>query len=442
MKKLLTRVFTLTALMLIAVVAVGLVTGAFGFLAIGGSVLASVITGNVTDTETMRNDPNAPNLILSDIDKDISDIAPYLAPLDTILRRSTSTRKVNSWDVRFYEADTISVQDVAVSQDAAASNKIRNLVVSNIDMWRKGDEVFIPTMTGTITSEPLSLYVSTIDKSTSKLGLYAINTTDNICPVIAPTTKVYRSAPAFDEETNSCDPYGQVPEDQFNYCQKFMAMIKQTRFSQEQLKEVQWTLQNVQQKALFDLRRTMEFSAINGVGSKFVDPTTKRYVYKTNGLMRYITNIIEYDTNDNFNKFFTEWGRKVFDGNNGSETRHMFAGSEFMERLANSSQAEKQMAAGSSPVEVFGVKFKRMETVFGDINIYHHQGLREMGMSDHAIILDLPSVQRRVRKEMAMEDLPGIRESGQGDVDAKTLSETSCLILKNAPAHAIIRGAQ
>lgn len=117
----------------------------------------------------------------------------------------------------------------------------------------------------------------------------------------------------------------------------------------------------------------------------------------------------------------------------------MFAGSDFMTRLANSTQAQKQLNANSSPEVILGIKFKRMETVFGDFMIYHHQGLREMGLSDHAIIIDQPNLQRRVRKEMTMEDLPGIRESGGGDVDAKTLTETSCLILKNAPAHAIIK---
>lgn len=439
MKKMLQRASMLTLLIVIGMVAVGLVASLFIPVALGATSIATIAVGNTTDTDTMRNDPNAPNLILDDIDKDIADIAPYLAPVDTFTRRATSTRKVRAWKVRFYEADTISVEDVVESQDAASSNKIRNLKVANIDMWRVGDEVQIPTMSGALSSQPLSLYVSTVDRTTSKLGLYAINTTDNVCPVITASTKIYRFAPAFDEEANSCEPYGQVPEDQFNYCQKFMAMVKQTRFSQEQLKEVQWNLQNVEQKALFDLRRTMEFSFINGVGSEFVDPTRKRTVYKTNGIMRYITNIIEYSDTDNFNLFFTEWGKKVFDGNNGSEQRIMFAGSDFMTRLANSTQAQKQLNANSSPVEILGVKFKRIETVFGDFMIYHHQGLREMGLSDHAIIIDQPNLQRRVLKEMTMEDLPGIRESGGGDVDAKTLTETSCLILKNAPAHAIIR---
>jgi len=119
MKKMLQRASMLTLLFVIGLVAVGLVASLFGIVAIGATSLATIEVGATTDTDLMKNDPNAPNLIVDDIDKDIADIAPYLAPIDTFTRRATSTRKVSAWKVRFYEADTISVEDVAESQDLA-----------------------------------------------------------------------------------------------------------------------------------------------------------------------------------------------------------------------------------------------------------------------------------------------------------------------------------
>lgn len=403
-----------------------------------GGGLAVMAMGATTDTETMRDAEGAENLVLDSVDSEIADIAPYLAPLDTILRKAGSSKQVNSWVTRFYQADTLPVEDSVTGQDAAGSNKVRNITVANIDMWRLEDSVVIPSILA-IDNQPLNCQVCVIDRTTDKLGLFAINTVDNDCPVIPNGTVIYNDGMAFDEVANSCEPFGQVPEDRENYLQKYMVQVEQSNLSKEQEMEVTWTLQNVEQKALFDLRRKIEFNTIRGVKAKFTHPVRKKTVYKSGGVLSFIENVIDYHDTDDFEDLFTEWGRKIFDGNNGSQTRYMFAGSKFMEKLAKVSTVQKQLDASNTTEVIHGITFSKIETVFGVLAIMHHQGLREMGLSDNAIVLDMDNIERRVRRQMSWDNLEGIKASGGGDVTARTLTEISCVVTKNAPSHAYIR---
>ena len=143
MKKNTRSMLTIMSVFVLLAVAIGYALG-YDLSALfigGGSTLAmGAVVGEVTTTQTMGSDPNAPEFILDDVDSDIADIAPYLAPLDTVMRKIGS-KPVEAWEVRFYEADTLPVEDTAGAvQDAPSPNGIRGLLVSNPDMWRLNDK--------------------------------------------------------------------------------------------------------------------------------------------------------------------------------------------------------------------------------------------------------------------------------------------------------------
>ena len=82
----------------------------------------------------------------------------------------------------------------------------------------------------------------------------------------------------------------------------------------------------------------------------------------------------------------------------------------------------------------FTIKFKVIETNFGTLHLVHDESLDEMGFTNNGLIFD-PNYMRKISiHELKTYDLD-LRKSGESDVDARTISEISGLILQNPDAH-------
>ena len=97
----------------------------------------------------------------------------------------------------------------------------------------------------------------------------------------------------------------------------------------------------------------------------------------------------------------------------------------------------KQIEAKSTEV-VYGIRFNKIETNHGVLLFKRHPLLALAGWSERGIVLDLNYIEKHTFKPMATRKL-SLKESGQRNVDAVVIEETTGLILRYPDTHAIIK---
>jgi hypothetical protein len=123
----------------------------------------------------------------------------------------------------------------------------------------------------------------------------------------------------------------------------------------------------------------------------------------------------------------------AFTGGNGSKKKYFLVGSGLMTQLSLIRYAENQKPADKTHVR-YGITFKEITTNFGTLYVVHDETFDRAGMRESGLIFD-PSLLRKYSiYDMKATDFD-LRKSGERDVDARTISEISGLVLQNPEAH-------
>jgi hypothetical protein len=260
----------------------------------------------------------------------------------------------------------------------------------------------------------------------------------HIVPTIPLSTELVRLGNAKNELDAQTSQYNVWPEKSSNFCQTHMCQIEEGVFEALHKKEVPWGMTDFRAQAIYDMRRSMELTALVGQKDKFIDPIGNDQKYTSGGLTRYIDKYLEYDPQaDITNDMFDGWGGDLFDGNSGSESRIAFVGKGLMKKLAGVSTIQKQLEAKSSEV-VFGIRFNKVETNYGILYLRHHTLLNDIGYLNGGIVLDINNIEKHVFEAMGTREVD-LLGSGQRKTKAYVVEETFCLALRYPDTHAIIR---
>ena len=412
------------------------------------AITGAPVIGDPVSVEGVKT--GSPDLDRDYVSKKITEMRPAATPLDTIMRRIGNQVSIKSFRSDYYAVDTRPLSDTVTSQYTTNNEVAGNLVVDNISMWAADDTILVKGVTG---SDGLELMVFVISKtiSTSTLVIQPLNgnlgtgahAEDMILPTIAADTVLVRCGSCKHELDAQTTPYAIIPVKDYNYMQIFMAQVEESTFQKIHEKEVDWNFSDYEAQNIYDMRATMELSYLFGVRQKFSDNTNAKERYTTGGLYRFITKSLEYGlggadrTIDNAT--FVDWGKEIFTGNSGSDTRLLFGGDGLMANLSKVDTVIKQLESKSTEVK-WGLTFKSIETNFGRLLFYHHPLFTEAGWGDNGLVLDMNYIEKHTFKPMATRRL-SLKESGQRNVDAVVIEETSGLICRYPDCHAIISPA-
>lgn len=443
-------VFVLAAMALPAVA--GLVPESLSSVLLGGggvtfamaTAAAQAVETTVTTTEVGTA---SPNLLRPEISQLITKIRPDVFPMDTILREVGNVGKCDSREYKFYSTDVRGVQDQLTGDVAQADTDTTVVPVQNAHIWLVDDVMFFPGVTNN-SNEPIRAQV--LAKAASNLTVSALNGVGaggagagNYMPALTTGDKITRIGNAKDEIAAQNTPYANMPTDTYNYVQIFMCQVEESFVNLQHNKEVEYNINDYRTDAIYDMRRQGELTMLFGYPKKdFYDSVAATRKDFAGGARHFITKSIDYVYGTaGSNADFNSWARQIFTGNNGSYKRVLFAGNGLVEWLMNIPVVEKQLQANKSEV-VAGIKFKLIETYFGDILVRRHQGFDDVdGYTYNGLVLDLENVERRFREITNSEKLE-LDKTGQRRVNAYRIVESWTMAFRNPDTHAWIEGSQ
>ncbi len=465
-------------LLLLAVVLVAIVATLFDGAAIAGTIVAFAVIGvPSTSTVTVANsEMSSPDLTREDISSSVTMMMPSRTPLDTIIRNLKHNKKCESQKIGYYQAsykpiyDTFDSSAVGDGSSGAASassytytsgNGAVTLYVkiSNPDIWRAHDTFVLRDLTlpgkkgesalGDTTTHIDDVMFYVVSKSGNVLEVIAVGgvrgkkggalASKFVIPNFIASNEIIRMGQAKSELSISTEPFAIYPEISWQYCQNFMAQIEESTFHRLTKKDVAWGFTNFETVNILSMKMEMELSMLFGQEGEYT--AGNDHTYFTRGITRDIEKVVEYGkgagdrtiTKENYNN----WLKEVFDGNNGSTNRVLFAGSGLLKSLSMIDEFDKTLTSVSKDVTL-GVDVRKIHTYFGTLDVVLAPLFREAGWEDHGLILDLEHVVKHEFVPMSITNLD-LKSSGTKNADAKVIQEVSALTMCYPDCHCIIK---
>lgn len=421
---------------------------------------------------TYGSDNNSPELNREDISASVTQMLPSRTPMDTIMRNLKRSQKAMSQKIGYYQASYKPICDaldstatgVGTTSAAPASAFSTNptteasflyVKILNADMWRNNDTLLMRNLTlagkkgdavngGVGTHiEDVMFYVAEKSENILKLiaigGLRSKTTGKFVIPNFPATTVLVRMGQAKSELDITTDPFAIYPTLSWQYCQNFMAQIEESTFQKLTQKEASWGFSNFEAVNIMSMKMEMELSMLFGSEGEYI--TGNNRTYFTRGITRDIENTLTYGTGsgnltitkDDYNT----WLKEVFDGNNGSTNRVLFAGSGLIKSLSLVDEFTRSISSVEKDA-VLGVDVRKINTYFGTLDVVLAPLFREAGWENNGLILDLEHVTKHEFVPMSVTNLD-LKSSGTRNADARVIQEVSALTLRHPDCHAIIK---
>lgn len=425
----------------------------------------SVVTGGAATLETTA--AGSPHLLMSDIDQKITKIRAMDTPVDQIARYATAI-KSESMIYKYYSVGTADISttlDTAVTQPTgasggyatAASNRV-TLAVANSDIFEITSTIRVKGVKGykadgtTLSNSDLMLIVvakaddgSPIVKAVNGIKKNNSTGTGLFCvPTIAQGTTLLSMGRAAAELDVQTAQFSVTPTDQEQYMQIFKMQVEESTFNKIAKKEVDWSFSDMEEAAVFQMRRGMEQTFWFGVKSITTDETTKKQYYTTGGIWDMAGGDIAYGASTSDLSIseaqFVDICKTVFTGGKGNKEKILFGGSDLIATLAkmtlSSSTGNPTNYLIEKPTEevLWGLKFKKMTTIFGTLLVIHNEMFDQMESPKDGFILDYEYLAKAVHVEWERLEID-LKVSGQRNADAVVLSEASCVFLRYPKAH-------
>lgn len=410
---------------------------------IGGSSVVVAMAGAIVGpgaaaegTLTMETLKDVGDILDDDLNKLIVKVRPSDTPLDTLTRELNNVRTVESNECGGYEVGTREILDSVLAATDGLSD-VANIAVGKKAMWQIKDTIVVPSVLGG-DGKPLMLYIAGKDNAAGTLQVVAANPVSDKIPVIALNTPLMRLGKAMSETAAQTDAFAALPVPRKNYTQIHMAQIEQSVISDLAKKKVNLDFSTHKELAIWDMKRSMEFTNLFGVKSVLIDPVTNEKIYTSDGLWNQLTGTSTYDkTKSPDNKAFVQLTKEIFDGNNGSERRVLLAGPDYIKWLSQVEAYSKQVEATSVEI-VHGVRFNRIITNFGELLVKSMSGLFVGPFSECGMVLDMSYIIKYVFEPLQTKDLL-LDDTGQKRVKAQRLLENFALFAENLDVHRKIK---
>jgi hypothetical protein len=381
----------------------------------------------------------SPDLLEDTLDSVIVKVRPTKTPLVSILALSKANqKKTNNMLFAYYSLGVRDRVTEITAEVTGNSTSVATIKVENARLFDESDTIRI--VDG---DKEYSCYVESSDESTGELRVQMIYDQESeqepAFPAIANGATVYRCSRAAAEGDMQTVQYTALPSKERNYCQIFKMQVGETTLQRLADKEVPFTLNDVEEQAIYEMKRDMEASYLfNQTKGYFHNLKKKKYIYTTAVI---VPEILKKGKNLSLsltptNEELIDLSKDIFTGNNGSEKRLVFCGSEAMARLSKIGLVQKQMEAGNTEI-VFGVTFNKIVTNFGELYVMQHDALDENGYENKLIVLDPQFIDEYTLLPTSKESLD-LKKAGVFDGDVSVTTKISGIAVKNHACHAIV----
>lgn len=423
----------------------------------GGLVLAEVGAAlpdagvTIEDTMTVESGiENEPDLYTKAIDENLIKMRPMATPTEQISRAKSKATSVDSWIVKYYSVGTRAmVTRVTEAVNIATTGDRITLKVADPKLFAETDTFRFEGLNGydedgtTANTRPLVGYIHGKDGSGYPI-VQLINYKAAGNPGIPLNTKLVRMGRAGAELDAQTGKFSNIPEPDTNYCQNFMMQVEESTFHKIHSKEVNWTFNDLEEDAIYEMKSGMEGSFLFGEKRKKKNLNGDN-VYFTGGIYYMAGKDIEIGTyssvtgkttitTDQFNNLC----KQLFTGNNaGNKTKIGFAGSDALEALSNMTDASRKIIERDN-VEKWNLKFKSFDSNFGEVLVMHHEFMDLNLKSDEIFIFDPAYLTKATFLSWGRTVIDfakiGVRKS-----TGVVLQEASALYLRYPMAHARVK---
>lgn len=357
-----------------------------------------------------------------------------------------TNESVSNYKLNWGEIAIIPFQDTAATLFAGGATS-GTFTVNNVSMWTRNCLLKVQGKTYA-TGEELVLFVNEVNTSTNTLSVVSVadDGSENI-PAIAADDQLTRMGTANSELEVKNDAVMQSPVSDYNYAQKFITSVVYSNWLMMTQLFTNYSFSLITNLALQDFRYGQEFSFMFGVRSKF--SVTKpaggtENIIATGGLTQYIDQTIEYGTGGG-NTTITEtdivdYTKEMRVGNNGSDTRYLFAGSELISSLNKGVMNDKTRFVQKDYDTVYGLSFTVLYSFFGTINVMYAPLMDQSDFRDRGFLLDMQFIDKFVFQPFreTSTNLWEIREQDGKSID---MVETCGLVVRNTDTHFIMEVA-
>ncbi len=390
---------------------------------------------------------HVPGLNLNEIEKKVVVIRPMGNPLEQISRYVTR-RKSSSRNVQYYATDVLPVKTTIANAYTApttgnGSERV-TLNTNNNSIFSAKETVFFPEImgwneAGTAQTEQYLMGYITSKTTDKKLVIKIVNgqLIGSVIgsPSIPLNSPIIRAGRAHNEIDIQTAPFANVPTKSTQFLQSFKAQIEQTTMEKIANKEADWTFSDIEQEAIFDMKRGMNKNYLVGAKAIIYDDDDKE-VYLTGGILWQAGKKFIYGSAGTQQITFEELVKlteSAFTGNAGNKEKVFLVGSGLLTNLSLISYGTNQKNAATTVVE-YGITFKEITTNFGTLWVIHDESFDEIGLTDTGLVIDVEFLRKYSIEELHTDDLD-LRKAGDRNVDARTISEISGLVLQNPNAH-------
>ena len=398
-------------------------------------------TTTVTETRV-----DSEQLLLDTIDEKVVKVRPHDAVLDTIARQIKDVKHSNNQKVRHYAIDVL---NVTAKTNAAYTSKNAQgaLSTDNNDIFANDQTILCKGVAGyledQVTEDPnnnLMLYVIGKDNDGKPLVVpingkkNASNVLDTI-PDIADETVLLRMGRAGSELQIQSDAYSGVPTDFEQYLQKFMIQIEESTLMAMADKEVDWSFNDQEEEAIFEMRQTQNNTLWFGVkGLKKLRNSRagkREEIFFTQGIWTMAGKEFNFDGYLVTAKNLVSLMKHAFTNNASGKTKLFICGSDMLEALEQV-EYNRTIQVGAKQV-AHGLEFNSITSKFGTLLIVHDQSLDRALMSACGFILDADYLRKWTMGWTTNKF--DFKASGDKDAEGRSLVEICGLVLKNPKAH-------
>jgi len=350
--------------------------------------------------------------------------------------------EVKNYKLNWGTIAVIPFQDKVNATFSAPSAVRGNLVVANVNIWTPHTLIKVHDKEYG-NGEDCILYIESVTIGSSTLAVRSTGGatgTENI-PAIADQTKITRMGTAFPELGVKNTAVAQSPTSDYNYAQKFITSVVYSNWLMLTQLFTNYSFSMVTNLALQDFRYGQEFAFMFGNRSKFVANKVgggTETVNTTGGLTYFIDQEIEYGTGGGDTTItesdIVDFTKTMRVGNNGSDTRYLYAGSNFISALNKGVMSDSTRFVQKDYDTVYGLSFTVLYSFFGTINVMYAPLLDQTEFIDRGFLLDMQFIDKFVFQpfKQTNTDLLKLREADAQSVD---MLETCGLVVRNIDTH-------
>ena len=361
--------------------------------------------------------------------------AKYGVPAESMKNwRQFGESTISNYKLNWGEIAVLPFQDTLGALFAGGSTTA-TLTVGNTEMWTPNCLARVQGYTYATSGDACILAVKAVGATTIDVISTGTDGTENI-PALANGARLTRMGTAFDSEAVKNDSVVQTPYKDYNYAQKFITSVVYSNWMALTQMFVNYSFSMVTNLALQDFRYGQEFCFMFGGRSEFT--LNNKTVRTTGGLEHFIDQVIEYGTGGG-NKTITEanivdFTKQMRVGNNGSDTRFLFAGSELISALNKGVMSDSTRFVQKDYDTVYGLSFTVLYSFFGTINVSYAPLMDQSDYIDKGFLLDMQYIDKFVFQPFRQTQT-NLHELRQSDAKAVDLVEAAGLIVRNTGTH-------